>query len=418
VNRWLLHSVRVLDETGGFTGPVDVTVADGVITGMGRSLSDGQATVIDLAGSWLMPGVFDCHAHISIGSVDTLQMMRTPVTQWALAAGLIMRQTLAGGVTSARDAGGADAGMRAAVELGYVAGPRLQISVVPISQTGGHFDGFLQGPGRDISAEYICPEYPGRPGYLVDGVDEMRKTVRQVIRAGADWIKIATTGGVLSPYADSDAPEFSYDELATAVTEAARRNKPVMSHAFGGEGLANAVQAGVRSIEHGVFLDEENAALMAGKGTWLVPTLVVWRNTIALAESGDLPDYGIRKALDLKQRIGDAVRIAKAHGVKIALGCDYYLFSQHGRNLEEISLLHQAGLTVEEALLAATLGGAQLCGVAGELGRIQPGYIFDAIVLDADPSDPVIFERPGAVAGVFKAGVPVVPHPRLESLPG
>ena len=152
---------------------------------------------------------------------------------------------------------------------------------------------------------------------------------------------------------------------------------------------------------------------MAANGTWLVPTLVVWRDTIALAEAGDLPDYGIRKALDLKKRIGDAVRIAKAHGVKIALGCDYYLFSQHGRNLEEISLLHQAGLTVEEALLAATLGGAELCGVAGKLGRIQPGYIFDAIILGQDPADLVIFEQPGAVAGVFKAGAPAVPHPRL-----
>jgi len=101
--------------------------------------------------------------------------------------------------------------------------------------------------------------------------------------------------------------------------------------------------------------------------------------------------------------------------VKIALGCDYYLFRQHGRNLEEISLLHQAGLTVEEALLAATLGGAQLCGASGKLGRIQPGYVFDAIVLDQDPGNPVIFEQPGAVAGVFKAGVPVVPHPQLPA---
>ncbi len=392
-------------------------MADGVVTGIGPNLTDTEATVVDLAGSWLMPGVFDCHSHITIGSVDTLQMMRTPVTQWALGAAQIMRQTLAGGVTSARDAGGADAGIRAG------GGTRLRERPPAADLRGA--DLADRRPLRRLPAgsrarhlgRVHLPGVPGRPGYLVDGVDEMRKTVRQVIRAGGDWIKIATTGGVLSPYADSDAPEFSYEEVATAVTEAARRGKPVMSHAFGGEGLANAVRAGVRSIEHGVFLDEQNAALMAGKGTWLVPTLVVWRDTIALAEAGNLPDYGIRKALDLKKRIGDAVRIAKAHGVKIALGCDYYLFSQHGRNLEEISLLHQAGLTVEEALLAATLGGAELCGVSGKLGRIRPGYIFDAIVLDQDPGDPVIFERPGAVAGVFKAGVPVVPHPRL-TVPG
>lgn len=413
MGRRILRQVHVLDEGGSFGAPVDVLVDGERIAEVGKDIHAPDAESYDFAGTWLMPGAFDCHSHISINSVDTLAMMRQPISLWALAANKAMKQTVEGGVTFARDAGGADAGMKEALARGYVQGPRLQVSVVPISQTGGHFDGFLIGPGHHISAEYIVPEYPGRPNYVVDGPEEMRKVVRQVIRAGGDWIKIATTGGVLSPYADSDAAEFSYDEVAAAVTEAATRKKSVMAHAFGGKGMRNAVTAGVRSIEHGVYLDEENAALMAEHGTFLVPTLVVWRDTIALAEKGELPDYGIRKALDLKQRMGSAVRIAKEFGVKIAMGCDYYMFSQHGRNLEEILLMHEAGLTVEEALLAATWNGAELCGVSHELGRIAPGYLFDAIVVDQDPSDLSVFADPGGVKAVFKGGELVVQHERM-----
>jgi imidazolonepropionase-like amidohydrolase len=126
-----------------------------------------------------------------------------------------------------------------------------------------------------------------------------------------------------------------------------------------------------------------------------------------------VPDYAIRKALDLKPRLGSAVRIAREAGVKIAMGTDYVERNQHGRNLEEILLMHQAGLTPAEALLAATSTGAELCGVDDRLGRIAPGYVFDAIVLDRDPSDLTMFAEPGSVTGVFKGGVPAVAHPRL-----
>jgi imidazolonepropionase-like amidohydrolase len=415
MNRFVLHEARVLDQEGGFTDPVDVAVADGAVVAVERGARLADAVDFDCSGLWLMPGMFDCHLHVSASSLDAMELLRTPITQWTLEAAQNMRRTLEGGVTFIRDAAGADAGMREAVTRGYVPGPRMQVAVTALSQTGGHIDGFLPGPGLEISADYVLPDYPGRPPYVVDGVDEMRKAVRSLLRAGADWIKLCTTGGILSPHDEGTAPEFTPEEIATAVYEAGRKGKGVMVHAFGGEGLRNAVQAGVRSVEHGVFLDEPDARLMAGTGCWLVPTLAVIRDVIRWAEEGKVPPYAVRKAPELKPRIGAAVRIAREYGVPIALGTDYVSRDQHGKNLEELTLAHEAGLTAEETLLAATIRGAELCGVADRYGRIAPGYVFDAIMLDRDPSDMTLFARPGAVTGVFQSGVPVVRHPRLET---
>src|SRR5262245_43626976 len=306
----------------------------------------GDAAEIDCSGLWLLPGIVDCHSHLAVSSLDPLERMRTPVTQWALEAARNARRILESGVTLLRDPGGADAGIREAIAAGYVPGPRLQVAVVTLCQTGGHADGFLPGAGVECSADYVA-DFPGRPPYLVDGPEEMRRTVRRVLRAGADWIKLCTTGGVLSPHDDGEMPELTEEEIGVAVFEAGRRRKGVMAHAFGGEGLENAVRAGVRSIEHGIFLTEEQAALMAERDCFLVPTLFVVREVIGWAEQGGvLPPYAERKALALLNRIGSAVEIARAHGVKVALGSDFVRRELHGRNLAELPLLHEAGLTV------------------------------------------------------------------------
>jgi imidazolonepropionase-like amidohydrolase len=412
---FVLREANVLDEAGGFTGPVDVLVRDGRIAAVGRGLAADGAREHDFAGLFVMPGVFDCHDHLTLHSWDGEALMRTPVSRWALHAAEAMRRTLECGVTFVRDAAGADAGMRDGVEMGLVPGPRIQISVVALSETGGHFDGFLPGPGMERASDYCIPDYPGRPPFIVDGVEEMRRAVRRVLRSGADWIKLCTTGGVASPYDDADEPQFTFEEVAVAVHEAARRRRGVMAHAFGGEGLDNAVEAGVRSVEHGMFLTEEQATRMAARGTWLVPTLAVLRDTIRWAEAGQLADYATQKMLSIKPRLGDAVRIAREHGVPMALGSDFVARDQHGTNLEELVLMHEAGLTAAETLLAATVRGAELCGVADDFGTISPGRMFDAIVLDEDPSDISVFGRRESVTGVFKGGAPVVAHPRVAN---
>jgi imidazolonepropionase-like amidohydrolase len=229
------------------------------------------------------------------------------------------------------------------------------------------------------------------------------------LRAGADWIKLATTGGLVSEHDMPLIAEFTPEEIAAAVVEAERKGKHVAAHAYGGEGLTNAVRAGVRSIEHGGFLSEEQAALMAESGCWLVPTLSAMRDVLRWAEEGSLTPTQCRKILGFGLDIGACVRLAKEYGVKLASGTDYISRTQHGGNLEEIRLMHEAGLTVEEALLAATAGGAELCGVDDRLGRIAEGYVFDAIVLDGDPGDLSGL----AASGVFKAGEPVLVHPRI-----
>jgi imidazolonepropionase-like amidohydrolase len=410
---FVLRGANALDETGGFSGPVDLEITAGRIAALGPNLADRGAPSVDCHGLWLMPGVFDCHDHVTFSSIDAYECLRRPVTEWVLEAAHQARMTLEAGVTSVRDCAGADAGLREAIARGHVPGPRLFVSIVLVSQTGGHGDGFLTGPGLELASGYLTPDYPGRPPYRVDGAEDMRRTVRAILRAGADFIKLATTGGLVSEHDEPLVPEFTAEEIAAAVFEARRKGRYVAAHAYGGEGLDNAVRAGVRSIEHGGFLTEEQASQMRAAGCWLVPTLSAMRDTLRWAESGRLTEAQRDKVLGFGLELGEAVRIAKEHGVRMAAGTDYITREQHGRNLEEVALMHQAGLTVEEALLAATAGGAGLCGVERDYGRLAPGYVFDAIVLDEDPGDLSGFLEPGAVTGVFKAGVPVRPHERM-----
>lgn len=409
MSAYTLREVRVLDRGGGFSEPVDVRVENGRVAAVGRALPT-EGVSVDCAGLWLMPGVFDCHDHVAFSSVDLGENLTTPVTQWALEAARNARRTLEAGVTFVRDLAGADRGLRDGLAAGFVDGPRLQISVVLICQTGGHGDAYVPGAGLERT---IWPAIPGSPPYRVDGPETMRHVVRAVLRAGADWIKLATTGGLVSEHDEPLVPELTPEEIAVAVFEGSRKGRHVAAHAYGGEGLTNAVRAGVRSIEHGGFLTEEQAALMAERGCFLVPTLSAMRDCVRWAEEGALTPTQCRKILDFGLDIGACVRLAKEYGAPLASGTDYINRAQHGRNLEELALMCAAGLSPEETLLVATAGGAELCGVEDEYGRIEPGYVFDAILLDEDPGDLSRFAEPGAPTGVFRSGRPVLPHPRI-----
>jgi imidazolonepropionase-like amidohydrolase len=411
---FVLREAQVLDESGSFTGPTDVRVVDGRIAEVGAAIPDDGAPSIDFSGLWLMPGVFDCHDHVAFSTVDMAEVLTTPVSRWALETARNARRTLEAGVTFVRDLCGADRGIRDGIAAGFVAGPTLQISIVLICQTGGHGDAYLGGAGLEAT---LTPDYPGRPPYVIDGPETMRHAVRSTLRAGADWIKLATTGGLVSEHDQPLLAELTPEEIAVAVFEAARKGKHVSAHAYGGEGLTNAVAAGVRSIEHGGFLTEEQAALMERHGCFLVPTLSAMRDCLRWAEEGALTPTQCEKILDFGLDLGECVHIAKHYGVPLASGTDYISRDQHGNNMEELVLMHEAGLTVEETLLAATIGGARLCGVDGRYGRIAAGYVFDALVLDQDPGDLRAFSSPGAVTGVFQAGRAVLPHARIAEEP-
>ncbi|MGH3194846.1 MAG: metal-dependent hydrolase family protein [Streptosporangiaceae bacterium] len=390
-----IAGVRALDRGGSFTGPVDVSVVGGRVAGVGCGLRPARDQPrLDGHGLWLLPGIFDCHLHVGLASFDQLELMRTPISRRVLETAHTLRRTLAAGVTFVRDAGIADAGVRDAGAAGLVPGPELQVSVVALGVTGGHGDGFLAGPGLDCPVDYMLPDYPGRPPNLADGPAAFRAAVRRLVRAGADWIKLLATGGVLSAAGGEFAAELGEDEISSAMAEAASRGRPVMVHALGGPALRQAVEAGARSIEHGVFLTEADAALMAARGCALVPTLVIYDQLDAMARAGQLAGARADRARAVGARLGEAVAIARDAGVPIALGSDFGHRDDHGHNLAEIALLHRAGLGIEAALLAATAAGAELCGVGDRLGRIAVGYQFDAILLDEDPADPAIFTRP------------------------
>ena len=268
-----LRHVFAMNPEGEFDGPVDIAVRGGAIERIGRDLPVSDLADLDeFAGLWVMPGLFDCHAHLACFADDTLRYMQMPVTQWTLELAANARRLLEMGVTHVRDPGGADAGIRDGIAQGLVPGPRLQVSISCMSQTGGHADGFLAGPGLEMDSGFLGHNHPGRPPYLADGEDGMRLAVRKVLRAGADWIKLCTTGGLLSTALDHpDEAEFTPEEIAVAVGEAGRKGKPVMAHAYGGEGLTNAVQGGVRSVEHGLNLTERQAAEMADAAVYSIP---------------------------------------------------------------------------------------------------------------------------------------------------
>ncbi|MFN8113095.1 MAG: amidohydrolase family protein [Solirubrobacterales bacterium] len=387
-----------------------MTVADGSIVAVGAgAVSPTDGRDIDCSGLFLMPGVFDCHCHLDFESGSLEEQMGFDATRWALEVARNGRLLLDLGITSVRDVGASTPGIRDGFAAGAVPGPALHVSGPPIGQTGGHTDGYIPSTGTEAITGFMVPEYAGRPPYLVDGVDEMRKAIRQQLRSGVDWIKVMTTGGLLSSVRDHPLkPELTEEEVAVAVSEAARAGIPVAAHAYGGEGLDLAVRAGVRSIEHGIFLSEEQAAEMARRECWLVPTLVVVHELAELADAGELDARSRGRIAEILPDAGRQVAVAKEAGVKIALGTDML---RQGPNLREIPLLAAAGLTPAESLLAATAGGAELCGV-DDRGRLAAGQAFDAIILDEDPSNLEAFNRPEAVTGVFQNGNAVKPHER------
>ena len=381
MTRRVFSGGQVLDGTGAPAAPGDVAVEDGRIVAVGVGL-DGDE-VVDCTGATVLPGLFDCHVHVMMSGVDLMRTLQTPFSYGFYEALHNLRRTLALGITSVRDAGGADLGVAEAVRKGLISGPRMQIAISMLSQTGGHGDGW-----HVCGAEFpLMGPHPGRPRTVVDGPDEMRRTVRELLRAGADVIKVATSGGVLSARDDPRHAHFRPAELAALVEEADAAHVAVMSHAQGADGIKNAVRAGIRSIEHGIFLDDEGIELMLAHGTWLVPTLAAPRAVLAAAAAGaSLPTAVVEKARAVQAVHDEAVTRAIAAGVKVAMGTDSGV-GPHGDNLVELGLMAGCGMTPEQAWHATTLSAAELLGVAGELGSLQPGKRADVVVLDGDAGD-------------------------------
>jgi imidazolonepropionase-like amidohydrolase len=400
MKRVVLRGGRVFDGTGADPASADVAIDGGRIVGLGTDL-DGDEDV-DVRDRTIMPGLFDCHTHVTISNVDLWGAAQRPFSLQFYEAARNLQATLATGITTIRDAGGADLGIRQAVEDGLIAGPRLQISIVMLSQTGGHGDDWYPS-GALIP---FIQEHPGRPSGIVDGVDEVRRKVRELHRAGADVIKVATSGGVLSPRDDPRQAHFRPAELEALVDEATAAGMFVMAHAQGPDGIKNAIRAGIRSIDHGVYLDDEAIELMLARGTWFVPTLVAPQGVLDAADAGiSLPPAVVDKARMVIDIHRAAFHRAVEAGVRIAMGTDSGV-TPHGRNLRELELMAAGGMAPGAVLEATTRSAAQLMGLDSDLGTIEEGKLADLVVIGGDPYDFV--DLRARIEQVWQAGTRVV----------
>lgn len=397
--RTLFRGGRIFDGTGADAAVGDVVIERDSIVDVGVGL-DGDVAV-DCTGKTIVPGLFDCHVHVMFsGNLDLVALLNQPFSYQFYQAVVNLRRTVATGITTVRDAGGADLGVRQAVEDGLIAGPRMKIAISMLSQTGGHGDGWM-ACGADLSG----PAHPGMPAGIVDGPDEVRRRVRQVLRAGADQIKVATSGGVLSPRSDPGRAQFQPDEIREMVAEAAAAGTYVMAHAQSADGIKNALRAGARSIEHGVFLDDEALELMLETDAWLVPTLVAPAGVLEAAARGErMPDQMLRKAREVLEAHRASFRRAVAAGVRIAMGTDSGV-TPHGGNLRELGLMAEAGMAPAAVLHATTLSAARLMRLDERLGSLEEGKLADVVVIDGDPFD--FTELQNRVSQVWKAGVRV-----------
>lgn len=367
----------------------DVSIVDGRIAALNADIP--AASSLDCRGKYMIPGLIDCHVHLS-GSGDPQELnaaRTTSLAQRAWKAETYARATLHAGVTTVRDLGAADRlniEMARAIESGLIEGPRMFAAGLGVTMTGGHGHGFLATEA--------------------DGPDAVRRAVREQLRAGATAIKLFASGGVMTPGVDPRSPSFTEDEMRAGVDEAHKAFRVVGAHAQATEGIKNAVRAGVDSIEHGVWLDEEAIALMLERGTYLVATLTApWQIAHCGLEAG-IPPFMVDKGWQVLDSHEASFKTAIAAGVNIAMGTDQGTpVNKPGENAQEVLRMVRLGMSPSASLMASTAWAADLLQVSDQTGRIEPGLAADLLVLDRDPlADITTLTDQSAIRAVIQAG--------------
>jgi imidazolonepropionase-like amidohydrolase len=386
---YVLKAARLFDgKSNALVTPGVVVVTDGKIVAAGTSApAPAGAEVIDLGDATLLPGFIDAHTHLTMAysedyKQNRLDELQKTIPERALDASVNARVTLMAGITTVRDVGSSDyldVGLRNAIRNGKVPGPRMLVTVHALSATGGHCD-FSQG-----YREGIFGHESGPLEGVVNGADQARYAVRLDHKYGADIIKVCATGGVLSATDDVDTPQLTQEELNAIVDEAHALRRKTAAHAHGAEGAKRAIRAGIDSIEHGTFLDDEALGMMKQRGTFLVPTLMAVQGLQEQIDRGIyLPPAILAKAKAAIASIRQTFQKAMAKGVKIGLGTDAAVYP-HGRNVEEFHQMADLGMKPIDALKAGTSMDAELLGLADKIGTLEAGKIADVVAVPGDP---------------------------------
>ena len=348
-----------------------------------KPLQSSQARVIDLKGKTLMPGLIDLHVHVHATQLNLSAQAGLPNVLVTLKSVPILNAMLQRGFTTVRDAGGAGFAMKQAVENGLVQGPRLFVSGRAISQTGGHGDNRSRTDFIGTDGPCPCCVRVGAMSRVADGVDAVRKAVREELMMGADQIKIMASGGVASPTDPVGAWGYSEEEIRAIVAEAKARGTYVLAHAYTAAAIERAVRCGVRTIEHGNLVNEEVAALMASEGAFVVPTLVTYDALANEGESLGLPADSVAKIADVHAAGLRSLEIFRKAGVKMGFGSD--LLGESQRLQSDEFRLRAEVLSPAEIIRSATVIGAEVLGMEGQLGAIVPGALADLLVVDGNP---------------------------------
>jgi imidazolonepropionase-like amidohydrolase len=383
----IITNARLLDTEAGALRPGASLRVEGEriveVVDDGRELRGGaDLTVIDAGGRVLMPGLIDAHVHAALTTVDIAAMVRRSISWVAIETKFNLEGMLRRGFTTVRDAGGLDAGITAALDRGLIKGPRVFRSGRVISQTGGHGD---VAPASQHPQICACMIHTSFFSHVADGVDAVRRAVREELKTGAHHIKIMAGGGVATPYDPIDMVQYTADEMRAAVEEARARRTYVSAHAYIPESIARAVTAGVRTIEHGNLIDEAAARLMAERDAYLVPTLVTYDQIAEFGKTLGFPEEGLRKLGDVLHAGLRAVEIALAAGVKVGLGTDL-LGETHPAQSKEL-LLRARVQSNADVLRAATIVNAEIVQQPGKLGVLAPDAFADLLLVDGNPLD-------------------------------
>ncbi len=382
----VIHAGQLIDgQAPGHLGPHTLRIRDGRIVAMARGLQPAAAQdeFLDLTDHTVMPGLMDMHVHLTgeYSPESRLEGLTLGVADVAFRSVGYARATLEAGFTTVRNPGDRDdvtIALRDAINAGLIPGPRIFSAGKSLATTGGHAD-----PSNGVKASLRGD--PGPRQGVINGPEEAAKAVRQRYKDGADFIKITATGGVLSVARDGRNPQFTEAEIAAVVATAADYGFHVAAHAHGAEGMKRAIRAGVRSIEHGTFMDREAINLMKKHGTYYVPTIMAGEFVAAkAAEDGFFPDLVRPKAAAVGPQIKDTFAEAYRSGVRIAFGTDSGV-SPHGQNAEEFVYMVEAGMPPMAAIQSATRVAAELLGVSDELGTLEVGKIADLVAVHGDP---------------------------------